>query len=128
MAVTTARMMGWKTRSFREKSFFHHRHLGTADRGTFAAHFAYGERDYYLGGHILWEMFRVAYRAVRPPYIAGGLGLGLGYGWAMLRRLKRPVSDELMRFHRGEQMRKLTAILKSILTFKSIDNFKLLAD
>src|SRR5437588_805896 len=25
VAVTTARMMGWKTKSFREKSFFHHR-------------------------------------------------------------------------------------------------------
>jgi glycosyltransferase involved in cell wall biosynthesis len=28
IAVTTARMMGWKTRSYREKSFFHFRHLG----------------------------------------------------------------------------------------------------
>ncbi len=125
MAVTTARMMGWKTRSFREKSFFHHRHLGTADRGTVAALFAYGERDYYLGGHVVWEMFRVAYRAVKPPYIVGGVVVGLGYGWAMLRRLKRPVSRELMRFHRKEQMRKLTAILKSILTFKRVDRFEL---
>src|SRR5271169_411719 len=33
IAVTTARMKGWKTRSFREKAFFHHRSLGTAERG-----------------------------------------------------------------------------------------------
>jgi glycosyltransferase involved in cell wall biosynthesis len=126
MAVTTARMMGWKTRSFRDKSFFHHRHLGTADRGAFAAHFAYGEKDYYFGGRVIWQVFRVAYRAVKPPYIVGGLGLGLGYGWAMLRRLKRPVSDDLMKFHRSEQTRKLTAILKSILTLKPVDGYKLL--
>ena len=29
MAVTTARMKGWKTESFRERWFFHYRHLGT---------------------------------------------------------------------------------------------------
>src|SRR5487761_1147933 len=61
IAVTTARMMGWKTRSFREKSFFHFRHLGTAGRGVLAAAFSYGEKDYYLGGHPVWELFRVVY-------------------------------------------------------------------
>ena len=51
MAVTTARMKGWKTESFREKWFFHYRHLGTAERGVLASAFSYGEKDYYLGGH-----------------------------------------------------------------------------
>src|SRR5438128_1618529 len=37
IAVTTARMMGRRTRSFREKSFFHHRSLGTAERGRLAS-------------------------------------------------------------------------------------------
>jgi glycosyltransferase involved in cell wall biosynthesis len=128
IAVTTARMMGWKTRSYREKSFFHYRHLGTAERSAFAAAFSYGEKDYYLGGHPVWELFRVTYRMVKPPYIVEGLALGLGYGWAMLRRLKRPISKELMVFHRREQMRKLGVILKSLLTFKPIDKFALLSE
>lgn len=128
IAVTTARMMGWKTRSFREKSFFHFRHLGTAERSQFAAAFSYGEKDYYLGGHPIWEMFRVAYRMTKRPYVVEGLGLGLGYGWAMVHREKRPVSKQLMAFHRKEQMRKLSAVLKSVLTFKSVDNFKAVPD
>ena len=37
IAVTTARMKGWKTRSFPEKRFHHYRTLGTAERGTMAA-------------------------------------------------------------------------------------------
>ncbi len=126
IAVTSARMKGWKTTSFREKSFFHYRHLGTAERSVFAAMFSYGEKDYYLGGHPLWEIFRVAYRMAKRPYFVGGLALGLGYGWAMLRSAKRPISNELMKFHRKEQMRKLRAVLKSVLTFKSVDNFKVL--
>jgi len=128
IAVTTARMKGWKTRSYREKAFFHYRHLGTAERSAFAAAFSYGEKDYYLGGHPVWELFRVLYRMVKPPYLIEGLALGLGYGWAMLRRLKRPISRELMMFHRQEQMRKLGVILKSVLRFKPIDKFTLLSE
>lgn len=128
IAVTTARMMGWKTRSYREKSFFHYRHLGTAERGVLASSFSYGEKDYYLGGHPVWELFRVTYRLSQRPYLLDGLALGLGYGWAMLRRVKRPISKQLMAFHRKEQMRKLSAVLKSVLTFKPIDKFKLLPE
>jgi hypothetical protein len=125
MAVTTARMMGWTTRSFREKSFFHHRTMGTAERGRLASSFSYGEKDYYLGGHPVWEGFRVAYRMTKRPYLLDGVALGSGYLWALLCRTERPVSHELMRFHRKEQMQKLRAIFKSLLTFKRIDNFEL---
>jgi hypothetical protein len=128
IAVTTARMKGWKTRSFNEKSFFHHRHLGTAERSVVSASFAYGQKDYILGGHPVWELFRIVYRMKKRPYIVDGLALGLGYGSAALRRLKRPVSKQLMAFHRREQMRKLRVILKSILTFKPIDKFTLLSE
>ena len=123
MAVTTARMKGWKTESFREKSFFHYRHLGTAERSICSSLFSYGEKDYYLGGHPLWELFRVAYRTTKQPYIIGGISLGLGYCWASLRRTPRPVSRDLMAFHRKEQMAKLKAILKSLVRFKRVDNF-----
>jgi len=128
IAVTTARMMGWKTRSFREKSFLHQRRLGTAERSAFKAAFSYGEKDYYLGGHPVWELFRVCYRMLKPPYIVEGLALGLGYGWAAVRRAKRPITRELMKFHRREQMRKLRVILKSAVTFRPIDKFSLLSE
>jgi glycosyltransferase involved in cell wall biosynthesis len=124
IAVTTARMKGWKTRSFREKFFFHYRSLGTAERSLLASNFSYGEKDYYLGGHPLWEVFRVAYRATKKPYLLGGIALFLGYVSAFLRRMDRPVSDELMRFHRKEQMKKLKTIFKSLLSFKKVDSFE----
>lgn len=128
IAVATARMRGWETRSFREKWFFHHRHLGTAERGVLASSFSYGEKDYYLGGHPAWEIFRVAYRMTKRPYLIGGLVLGLGYVWAFLIRVKRPVSDELMKFHRNEQLLKLKTILRSILGLRRVDSFKVMSD
>jgi hypothetical protein len=86
---------------------------------------SYGEKDYYLGGHPVWELFRVTYRATKQPFIIGGLALGLGYCWAFLRRTPRSVSQELMAFHRKEQMAKLKAILKSLVKFQAVDNFSL---
>lgn len=126
IAVTSARMRGWKTRSFREKAFFHHRHLGTAERSIVSSFFSYGEKDYYLGGHPVWELFRVGYRLTQRPYVLGGLALGTGYCWGIFRRIPRPVSGELMAFHRKEQLAKLRTILKSVLTFKTIDAFEVL--
>lgn len=123
MAVTTARMKGWKTESFRERWFFHHRHLGTAERGVLSSLFSYGQKDYYLGGHPVWEVCRVAYRATKEPYILGGIALGLGYCWALLRRTPRPVNRDLMAFHRKEQMLKLKAILYSLVMFRRVDSF-----
>src|SRR5882762_9205248 len=67
IAVTTARMKGWRTRSFPEKRFHHYRTLGTAGRSSVAASFSYGEKDYYLGGSPLWQLFRVAYRTMKHP-------------------------------------------------------------
>jgi glycosyltransferase involved in cell wall biosynthesis len=126
MAVTTARMVGWKTRSFREKFFLHHRPLGTAERGKIGSAFAYGKKDYILGGHPLWQVFRCAYRMKKRPYVIGGIALFAGYVSAFLSRAERPVSPELMRFHRGEQMLKLKTILSSLCKFKKINNFEIM--
>jgi glycosyltransferase involved in cell wall biosynthesis len=125
IAVMTARMKGWKVRSFAEKRFRHHRFLGTAGRSGVSASFSYGEKDYYLGGSLTWQLFRVAYRMTKRRVLIDGLALLCGYCWAALRRMERPVSPELMRFHRREQMKKLRTILGALLRFKKIDNFHL---
>jgi len=123
IAVTTARMKGWKTKSFLEKRFHHYRPLGTAGRSRARASFSYGEKDYYLGGSPLWQVFRVSYRATKQP--VDGMALLAGYCWAATRRMKRPVSRELMRFHRKEQVNKLRAIFRSLLRFRKVENFSL---
>jgi hypothetical protein len=87
--------------------------------------FSYGEKDYYLGGSPVWQLFRVAYRMTKQPVCMGGVALLFGYCWAALRRMKRAVTPELMRFHRREQMKKLRAILRTLLRFKKVDSFRL---
>jgi glycosyltransferase involved in cell wall biosynthesis len=125
IAVTTARMLGWKTRSYREKFSYHHRGLGTAERGRLSAAFSQGEKDYYLGGSPLWECFRVVFQmATNRPLALKGLFIGAGYVRAAVKQIPRPVSVELIRFHRREQHAKLKAILRSLLRLRPLDNFE----
>lgn len=120
IAVTTARMKGWKTQSFLEYRFNHYRTLGTATRGILAAFFSHGVKDYYLGGAPVWQFFRVGYRLLKRPLIVGGLALALGYAWAATRRTPRVVSPELMRFHRAEQRKKLKTIVGALVRLKTV--------
>jgi poly-beta-1,6-N-acetyl-D-glucosamine synthase len=107
IAVTTARMKGWGTRTFTEKVCTHHRQMGTAGRSVLSARFRMGMKDYALGNHPLWEMFRIARQMTQQPLVGGALALGSGYVWAMLARVKRPISRELVAFTRREQLSRL---------------------
>ncbi len=111
IAVITARMKGWKTRTFTEKICLHHRKMGSVERGALAAKFKVGALDYALGGHPVWELFRTAYQMTRKPYVIGGLILFAGYVFALVRREERPVSPELVSFRRREQMQRLRKFL-----------------
>jgi poly-beta-1,6-N-acetyl-D-glucosamine synthase len=107
IAVLTARMKGWKTRTFPEKVSMHHRAMGTAQQGMLMARFKNGGKDYAIGNHPAWELFRAVYQMTKRPFIIGGLMIVSGYGWAAVRRAERPVSPELVAFQRREQMQRL---------------------
>lgn len=111
IAVIAARMKGWKTRTFTEKVCLHHRGIGTAERGTLMVRFRTGAQDYALGGHPIWELFRTVYQMTKRPFAVGGLVLGAGYVWAMIRREEKPISREMVAFRRREQMRRLRQFL-----------------
>lgn len=111
IAVITARMRGWKTRTFPEKVCIHHREVGTAQQGVLAARFKYGAKDYAIGNHPLWEAFRAVYQMSKRPWLLGGMALGLGYAWAWWNGAERPVSSELIGFHRQEQMERLKRLV-----------------
>lgn len=107
IAVLSSRMAGWKTRTFTEMVCEHHRTMGTAQSSLIGARFHGGSKDYAIGNHPLWEACRVAYQMTKRPYILGGLALGVGYLWSVIKRTPRPVSDQLMSFQRREQMQRL---------------------
>lgn len=115
VAVTTARMKGWKTRTFLGKSIFHHRAMGAGRTNVFSARYSLGQQDYYLGNHPLWEFLRMFYQMKYRPYVLGALMLYAGYIVAAIRRLNKPIPRELIRFYRREQIQRLLAKFVSII-------------
>jgi glycosyltransferase involved in cell wall biosynthesis len=113
IAVITARIKGWKTRTFTEQTYRHHRDMGTAGHSVVVARLRAGALDYALGSHPFWEILRTAYQMTKRPFVVGGLTLFAGYVWALVRRAPRPVSREFVQFRRREQMERARALMTS---------------
>src|SRR5262245_44521033 len=107
IAVTTARMRGWTTRTFVEKTCRHHRAMGTADRNRLRARFRHGQEEYLVGGHPLFQLLRGLFQMKNRPLVLGGVCLTLGYASAWVTRRPSPVPAALRAFHRREQMDRL---------------------
>jgi len=116
VAVTTARMMGWNTRTFTERHCDHHRPMGTATQSRLTFFLKGGGRDYRLGVHPLWEASRSIYQMTKRPFILGGASLLAGFAWAMLTRAEMVVSPELASFRRREQMQRLRQFFVKVVT------------
>jgi glycosyltransferase involved in cell wall biosynthesis len=113
IAVTTARMNGWKTRTFPEKVCFHHRKLGTGTgkSSVLRMRFHYGQKAYYVGGLPAWETLRGVFQMRQKPYVLGGAAFICGFLLSAIRRIERPVTPQLMKFHRGEQLGRLRRLI-----------------
>ena len=112
VAVTTARMKGWRTRTFTEKTCLHHRKIGSGNTTSLMTWFRQGKKDYFLGNHFLWEIFRTFYQMIKKPIIIGGALLITGFTWSAITGMQKPISPELQRFIRGEQMQRLKNIVR----------------
>ena len=114
IAVLTARLKGWHTQTFIERTSVHHRPMGSAnDKRKLAADFKLGLRQYSLGFHPLWQLFRSIYQMTKRPYVAGGSALLLGYVWAMVCRVEL-IPAELVDFQRRDQMRRLREFARKL--------------
>jgi len=120
VAVTTARMKGWKTRTFTEKTCLHHRKMGTGNARAIMTWFRQGRKDYFLGNHPFWEIFRTIYQMTKKPIFIGGALLMLGFMWSAITRMNKPISIELQIFIRSEQMRRLKEYSKNSLNINTI--------
>jgi glycosyltransferase involved in cell wall biosynthesis len=114
VAVLTARMKGWKTRTFTERTCVHHRKVG-GSQGAFYASFNAGKKDYYGGGHPVWEIFRSLYNMRYRPYVLGGLFMFTGYLSGLMGREKIAISEELVAFRRKEQIQRLKTMFRRTL-------------
>jgi glycosyltransferase involved in cell wall biosynthesis len=111
IAVVSARMKGWKTRTFIDRICIHHRVMNTAQQGALKAKFKLGAKDYSFGNHPAWELFRTLYQMTKPPFVLGGFALGAGYFWSTVKRAEVSVCQDLIAFTRREQLQRLSRLV-----------------
>lgn len=107
VAVVTARMKGWQSRTYPEKVCVHHRQMNSAMNKGLKLKFKWGQSDYRLGSHPAWQLVRCVYQMKNRPYVAGGLLTLAGYYFALVARRPRSVSREFAEFRGREQMQRL---------------------
>jgi glycosyltransferase involved in cell wall biosynthesis len=112
IAVLSARAKGWETRTFLEKSFVHHRVQGTALHAGLREKLNIGRKDYLLGNHPVWELFRSVYQMQRRPYVIGGALILGSYLWNLVRGVERTMPAELMALRRHDQMKRLKSVVQ----------------
>ena len=99
-----ANLSGWKTQSFHDLAFYHHRPLGSRD-GAREAWVLQGELAHYLGYRVSYLLLRAAFRAVREPSAFAMLS---AYASAAHRGDPRCADPNVIRYLREQQsVRKL---------------------
>jgi len=113
IALLAAQAKGWQTWRFDEKFCWHHRSVGSGNHpDTWRRLLFRGRKDYLLGSHPGFEIFRSAYQMKNRPYIIGGVLMLAGYFGAMLRGEQRTMPKELMAIRRNDQIQRLKAVLR----------------
>jgi glycosyltransferase involved in cell wall biosynthesis len=112
IAVLSAQTKGWTTTRFEQRACVHHRAVGAGrHQQVLRRMFGLGRKDYLLGSHPAFEMFRCLYRTIHPPYVVGGALMAAGYLSAWARRMHMSMEPELVRFRQQEQLRRLKYVL-----------------
>jgi hypothetical protein len=81
-------------------------------QGALKAKFRMGVKDYTVGNHPVWELARSVYQMKHKPLLIGGLAMGAGYFWSLVRRAESPLSPDLVDFVRREQMERLKKLFR----------------
>lgn len=106
-AVLSARARGWRTRTFVEEAYYHHRPINGAQMKGLRERLHTGRKDYLLGSHPAWEIFRSLYQMKNRPFVIGGICIFLGYTWMFIRKARQALPSDLIELRRREQMQRL---------------------
>jgi hypothetical protein len=106
LAELSARMLGWKTRSFSDLEARHLRPTGGAD--TWHRHcFREGKADYSFGTIPVFELLKCVARIPEEPWVLGAIVRLAGYCWSCIKRDELLVPSAVVQFLRQEQRQRV---------------------
>lgn len=101
-----ANMLGWTTRTFSHLPILQVRPTGSTNTiwGNWVKN---GRANYITGYHPLFMFLKCLKRARHKPYLVGGIALMYGYLQGYIKKIPRVEDQELIRYTRKQQLRKL---------------------
>lgn len=107
IACYAARMNGWEIKNIDSLIVLHHRPTGITGSHIFRTRFRDGFVEYNLGYHPLFQLVKCIKRIFKKPFFIGSTLRFTGFWFAYLKREKRIVSKELIKFIREEQLSRI---------------------
>ena len=107
IALFTARMKGWGTRSYRDLPVYHHKPVGSSDGNACRQCHREGLTEYHIGTHPVFALAKAVRRIPTRPYFVGSLIRLAGYTQLWLAGAKRDASPELTAYVHREQLSRL---------------------
>jgi len=118
LTCAKARMNGFETSLILELVVDHLKPRNISEGGVIRRRWQLGIRDYALGYHPLFEFAKCLGRITELPFVVAAVARFAGYCTAMSQRRPRHLPQDLFRFVRQEQLRRLRRVF-SLCSFKS---------
>lgn len=115
VAEYSAKLHGWKVKTFRDIIALHHRKTGSEGNSDLSIYYKYGKKEYSLGYHPIYELLRITFKLFdtsSKPLILSGLVRLYGYFYSFFSREKIALEKELVDFIRENQMNKIKLFRK----------------
>lgn len=112
-AEMSARMNGWITQTFPELQVKHYRPAGTAKGNVLKVIYQGGKLEYKFGYSYIYHLLRTLRLIKQKPVILGSLASLAGYLVCIMKREKKLVGKEFIKFAHKEQNERLMMKIKS---------------
>jgi biofilm PGA synthesis N-glycosyltransferase PgaC len=99
--------LGWKVENIPEIIVYHHRATSSSLGRFYKSKWNDGLLDYVMGNHPIYQVGKCIMRFREKPYILASAVRMTAYVWSYLKREKREVSNEFVKFYRREQFKRL---------------------
>jgi len=104
IACYAARMNGWEIKNIDSLIVLHHRPTGITGSHIFRTRFRDGFVEYNLGYHPLFQLVKCIKRTFEKPFFIGSTLRFAGFWFAYLKRERRIISKDMIKFIREEQL------------------------
>jgi poly-beta-1,6-N-acetyl-D-glucosamine synthase len=111
LTCARARMLGYETKLLTNVTMDHLKPRNIAEGGHFRRSWQMGIRDYAIGYHPLFELFKCISKIIESPVMVGGIAWWMGYCCGAIQRRKRIVPGDLLEYIRSEQKKRLQEML-----------------